>query len=62
MAQQLPYTVLLVEMDDGVCLYSNPAQEYPEGTQPVIGQAVGATFEKVSDALALVRFSPLSNP
>jgi len=57
--EQLPYTVLLVELDDGLCLYSNPAEEYPLGTQPAIGQAVSAVFQKVSDNIALVRFAPL---
>ncbi|CAN5528715.1 OB-fold domain-containing protein [soil metagenome] len=51
----LPYTVLLVRMDDGVDLYSN-FESGSASDVPVIGQGVEASFEAVTPEVTLVRF------
>lgn len=52
---ELPYTVLLVRMTDGVDLFSNFVSA-SMGDPPVIGQAVEAAFEEMSPGVAVVRF------
>ena len=51
----MPYTVLLVRMDDGVNLFGNFAGVAMQDI-PVIGQPVEAVFEEVSPGVSLVRF------
>ena len=51
----MPYTVLLVRMDDGVNLFGNFAGDAMQDI-PVIGQLVEAVFEEVSPGVSLVRF------
>jgi uncharacterized OB-fold protein len=53
--EKLPYTVLLVRMDDGVDLFSN-FESTAMGDMPAIGQAVVAVFEEVAPSATLVRF------
>lgn len=51
----LPYTVFLVRMTDGVDLFANFAAE-AMGELPIIGQRVEAVFEEVEPEVAVVRF------
>lgn len=54
-AAELPYTVLVVRLDEGVRLYSNPAHRQ---SCPAIGQRVRATFASAGDGMGLVLFRP----
>ncbi len=49
----LPYTVILVQLDAGPCLYSNYVD--PD-TVPEVGQRVEAVFVAVEPEAAVVRF------
>jgi len=53
-AGEVPYTVLLVRLDEGVRMYSNPAGMDANGIG--IGTRVEATFEPVTDDVGLVKF------
>lgn len=55
--EQLPYTVLLVELDHGIRLFANWSADCEQAT-PVIGSAVSVVFERASDDVTLVRFRP----
>lgn len=52
---RMPYTVLLVSMDDGVNLFGNFTSDALHEI-PTIGQRVVAAFEEVSPGVSLVRF------
>ncbi|MDO9435378.1 Zn-ribbon domain-containing OB-fold protein [Hydrogenophaga sp.] len=56
-AEQLPYTVLLVELDDGLRMYANPAID-DRHTPPEIGARVRAAFVRLEDDLGIVHFEP----
>ena len=56
---RMPYTVLLVRMDDGVNLFGNFAADAMQDI-PVIGQRVEAAFEEVSPGVSLVRFRAIA--
>lgn len=53
--ERLPYTVLLVQMDDGVKFYGNYRLSEMQKI-PAIGQRVEAVFEVVEDGNSVVRF------
>jgi uncharacterized OB-fold protein len=55
-APELPYTVVLVQLDEGPKLYSNLVGVRPEDIR--IGMPVRAVFEPVTDAVTLVKFEP----
>jgi uncharacterized OB-fold protein len=52
----VPYVIVLVRLDEGPRLMSTLEQVAPE--QVEIGMRVRAAFERVSDAIGLVRFVP----
>jgi len=57
-ADQVPYTVALIELDEGPVLISNVV-----GTEPAavrVGQVVTAVFERRSATAALPQFTPLA--
>ena len=53
---ELPYTVVLVKLDEGPLLYSNLLGVPREAVR--IGMRVRAAFEDVADGVALVKFKP----
>jgi uncharacterized OB-fold protein len=54
--QELPYTVVLVKLDEGPLLYSNLADVPREGVR--IGMRVRAAFEDVTADVTLIKFKP----
>ena len=52
----IPYSVIQVQLDVGVKLYSNWYADQPK--EPLIGMSVVAQYEHVSDAVTLLKFSP----
>lgn len=55
LADQVPYTVVLVDLDEGVRVLAD-LLELPSGTLPRIGMAVEAVFEDISEELSIPRF------
>lgn len=53
-AFEAPYSVVLVELDEGVRIVSNPAGIEPDELQ--VGMAVEVTFEQVDDDLTVYKF------
>ena len=53
-ADDIPYAVALIELDEGVKIYSNLVGVPRE--QIRIGMRVRAVFEKVTDDVTLVKF------
>jgi hypothetical protein len=53
-AFEAPYSVILVELDEGVRLVSNPVDIAPEELE--IGMPVEVVFEDVTDDFALYKF------
>jgi len=58
-AADVPYTVAVVRLEEGVNLLTWLIEIQPEDV--VIGMPVQATFEQISDAIALHRFKPTSS-
>jgi uncharacterized OB-fold protein len=54
-AAEAPYAVVLVELDEGVRVYSNLVDVPREKVR--IGMRVRAVYEKVADAVTLVKFA-----
>lgn len=52
----LPYTVALVRLDEGILLLTWLADVAPENV--AFGMAVEVTFERISDEISLHRFRP----
>ena len=57
-ADELPYAVLVVEMDEGPRLIGNLRDLAP--AELVLGTPVEVVFEKVSDTVALTHFRPVA--
>lgn len=57
-AEDVPYTVVVVELEEGPRLFSNLVDP-PEG-EIEIGQAVEVTFDDVTPEVTLVKFKPAS--
>lgn len=55
----VPYTVILVRLDEGPLLYSNPGGP---AWLPNVGAQVAATFTEVAPGQALVHFNPAPRP
>lgn len=53
-AAEVPYTVVIVKLDEGPRVYSNLI-----GAEPRIGMPVEAVFEDATDEVTLVKFRPL---
>jgi len=53
---EMPYTVVLVRLDEGPMLYSNMVGVNDEDIR--IGMRVRAAFDDVSDAVTLIKFTP----
>lgn len=53
LASEVPYTVVLVDLDEGVRVL---ADLLDDGATPRIGMAVQAVFEDLTDELAIPRF------
>lgn len=58
MAQEVPYVVALVEIEDGVRLMTNLVECDPDKIE--VGMEVEAVFEKLSDEISLPLFRPKS--
>ena len=52
---ELPYAVVLVELDEGVRMYSNIVDVAPADLR--VGMRVRAVFDKATDAVTLVKFA-----
>jgi uncharacterized OB-fold protein len=57
-AGQVPYTVALIELDEGPVLISNVVGVEPAAVR--VGQPVAAVFERRSTAAALPQFTPVA--
>ena len=57
---ELPYNVVLVELDEGPLMYSNVVGIPDEEVRP--GMRVEAVFDDVTDEFTLVRFRPVREP
>ena len=54
--EDVPYTVALVELDEGVRMMSNIVGIDPEGVR--VGMAVEVVFEEISPEISLPKFRP----
>ncbi len=57
-AADVPYTLVLVDLDEGVRVFANLVDCAPDDA--VIGMAVEAVFDDVEPELTLLRFRPAS--
>lgn len=55
-ADEMPYNVVLVRLEEGACLFSNLVDEPPDGI--TVGTAVVASFEPATPEVTLVKFRP----
>ena len=55
MADRVPYTVLLVDLDEGVRVLAD-LDERPGGAAPHIGMPVEVVFEELTEELSIPRF------
>lgn len=55
-ADAVPYTVILVRLEEGPRLFSNPADDAGDGVS--IGTPVEACFEDVTPEVTLIKFRP----
>ena len=55
-ADELPYVVALVELEEGVKMISNVVECPPE--QVTVGMPVKVVFEDISDEAAMFKFAP----
>ena len=57
-ADDVPYVVALVELEDGVRVPTSIVDVEPEPENLRIGMPVRAVFEKISDEITLPKFAP----